>query len=94
MGGAEMPAVATSAEEAEEHTKTRNAGSSSKRKVSRGREANNKATNLNSNNTKDMVMSTTMEDADKDSSNLEEEEQGACAHCPQTSPTAGATVTP
>ena len=94
MGGAAMQAVATSAEEAEDHSKTRHAGSSSKRKVSRGREDNNKATNLNSSNIKVMVMPTTMEDADKDSINSEEEEQGAYAHCPQTSPTAGATVMP
>ena len=93
MGGAAMPAVATSAEEAEEHTRTRNAGSSSKDKVSRGREANNKSTNLNSSNTKDLVMSTTMEDAGKDSSNSEEEEQGACARYQQISHTAGVTDT-
>ena len=93
MGGAAMQAVATSAEEAEDHSKTRHAGSNT-HKVSRGREDNQQATNLNSSNIKVMVMSTTMEDADKDSNNSEEEEQGACAHCPQTSPTAGATVTP
>ena len=88
-----MQAVATSAEAAEGITKTHHACSNT-HKVSRGREDNKQATNLNSNNIKVMVMSTTMEDADKGSNNSGEEEQGACAHCPQTSPTAGATVTP
>ena len=93
MGGAAMPAVATEAEEAEEDTSTSKAVSSSKTKVSRGREANSKTTSLCSGNTKDLVVCTTMEDADKDSSSSEEEEQGACARYQQIFHTAGLTGT-
>ena len=84
-----MPTVATAAEEAEEDTSTPKAVSSSKTKDSRGKEANSRTSSLCNGNTKDLVVCTTMEDADKDSSSSEEEGQGTCARSQQIFHTAG-----